>query len=163
MAFNQDLQSFTWNTSDAIGATHVLTFGFQAKMLFVWTSGRPESVDTIGRRSCFIGKGFATSASDRRAMIMRSNDNQTFGTAAIRQQTDAVLIECAISAGDAAGALDIDSISSTAVTFIVDAQATLNNYRVHVLALGGSDFANVATFGFQEPAATGSQSITSLG
>lgn len=162
MALSVALRHFTWLDTDAVNTTYDINFGFTPKMMILFNGGittsTTDTISSTGRSRSAIG--FAVSSSNRRALTYESLDGASAANLASIQRNSG----CLVGAGSA-GILDLDSElnwPANSARFIVDSQPT-NAMRVSVLALGGDDITNQTTGQFQEPASSGSQSITSVG
>lgn len=161
MALSSAVGSFNTGTG-AIGTTVVVSgLGFAPQVVFFWWSGRTETVDTTARASHARGFGAAVSATARGYVGTSSQDTPT-AMFTKRFQDDTQCIGIIVpSTGLLDGLMDLQSMDAGGFTLIVDDQFTAD-YRIHYLAIGGSDITNVAYSTFAKATVTGNQDITSL-
>lgn len=121
--------------SDAVNATHVVTFDFQpAAIILIWSDR--AGTNALGRATMQIGKGFAVSPTSRRAWVIRSTD------AVPTTDSRAGMRDCAVlrwhpTASISQGRLDYDAVLATGARFIVD-EVFGADTRIDVIGLGGS-------------------------
>jgi len=168
-----DMGSFTSPTGS--GSTVTVTTGFQPKVFFLWTNGRNSATDTVGADEHIRGFGVGVSLTDRRAVCTQSQDPSTDANGGIVADSGVYhTVDAALCVLDDQGGtdhfdgqLEVDAILSNGFRLIVDPNMDeffdSGAVRVHYLALGGSDLANIVTGEFTEPGATGNQDVTSLG
>lgn len=145
----------------AIGTTVVVSgLGFQPKVVLFWWSGRTDTVDAAGRANAKRGFGAAVTATDRRYSTTLAQDTPT-SMVTNRMQGNAACIGVTTTADAIDGLMDLQSMDAGGFTLVVDDVFTLD-YRIHYLALGGTDIVNVATGEFQKITTTGDQDITSV-
>lgn len=161
MSFNSAVGSFNTGTG-AIGTTVVVSgLGFQPKVVFFWWNGRTETTDTVGRRTHQRGFGAAISTTDRRRANSLSQDTPT-AMVTNRSQDDAECIALTTISDTVDGLMDVQSFDSGGFTLVVDDVFTAD-YRIHYLAIGGTDITNVTGGNFAKATVTGDQDITSVG
>jgi hypothetical protein len=148
-----------WNLSTAASVTTIgVTFGFQPKATLLWWSGRVETSDVVSACTHTRGIGFAVGASDRRCVTTTSVQAQTSAVAKCGHHNGACVAVLNTS-GCFSGLLDVDSIDSDGITFIVDKEFT-TDLRVNYLAFGGDDLFQTTTGSFGTNTSTGDQDIT---
>jgi hypothetical protein len=154
VALSTKVAAFTWLSTDPAGTTYDVTLGFQPKLVFVYHLGSASSTDTVGRGSARMSFGAAKDGTTRAASGLHSSDANTNQVYIGWHSTTAVALQ-------ATGTLDVDAVAnwpSDGIRFVVDIQSSAT-VRVGVLALGGSDLTAVTVGSFQEPGATGNQTI----
>src|SRR4029434_11297977 len=111
MALSAFVDAFNIGTG-AVASTVVRTgYGFQPKACIYWWSGRTESVDTTGALDLKAGIGVATSSTDRRCVMVQSDDS--VGTSATdRKHNNAQCIECLDLTGAIDGNADLQSFDA---------------------------------------------------
>jgi len=145
----------TGAVSSTIDVTGSITIsGASAVILF--TSGRTEATDTVGRATRYRAVGFAVSSSDRRSQMSVSGDALGAADGGSYHTDAAALVSCDL-AGAIDGALDFDSWLSNGFRLIVD-DVMPRDYRVGYLIITGLD--NAATGQWQDQAATGNFAVT---
>lgn len=160
MALSSFLDSFNVTTG-AVGTTYARSgYGFQPKAFIVWANKETGSTDTVAAGNAGISFGLGTSTSSRYVMACQTEDNVTTSSCDRGQRSDAI-VYILTNTGAIDGLLDISSVDSDGITFIVDDVFT-TTYRVFVLALGGDDITNVFT-GETTMTGTGSLNITGPG
>lgn len=150
------------NTTTGIAGSTVVVagLGFQPVVVFFWWSGRTETIDAAGRATHTRGFGAAVSATDRRRANTLSQDTPTsMVTNRSQDDTECIAIATILDAVD--GLMDLQSMDSGGFTLVVD-DAFAASYRIHYLAVGGSDITNVTGSFFTKATITGNQDITSL-
>ena len=164
MALSAFVDAFNIGTGAAASTVVRTGYGFAPKACIYFWSGRTESVNAVGGLQLKQGIGLATSASDRRCVTAYSG--HAVGTSrSQRKHNNAQIIEALLDPIDAPptgtidGNADLQSFDGDGQTLVID-DAFTNSLRVHCLALGGSDLAQVTTFQFQAPLATGTQDVT---
>lgn len=161
MSLLTKFDSFNIGTG-AIGTTIPRSgYGFQPKFIFVWGSGRTNSVDTAGRLDAKYFMGMAISPTNRAAVGCQDDDTALTSATDRFQREDAIIGELS-TAGAIVGLGDVQSFDADGVTFIIDAVFT-TDLRVHVLAVGGTDITNVALVRYSDAASAISQDITTIG
>jgi hypothetical protein len=149
-----------FNTGTGIAGTTIARsgYGFQPVAFLLWTTGRTETTDAGGSASCVGNIGLGVSATDRRCVAWYLADGGGNANSGTGRFNAAILME---GTGDTttAGALDVQSVDSDGLTFVVDVQFTAS-LRVQVLAWGGSDVTAAATGSFDTGTSTGNQSIS---
>jgi len=150
------------NTSTAAAGNTVTISGlsFQPKIIFFWWNGRVDTTDAAGRRTHQRGFGCAVSTTDRRRFNTLSQDTPT-AMVTNHSQDDAECVAITTTADAVDGLLDLQSMNSDGATLVID-DAFTADYRVHYLALGGTDLTDVAGGSFAKITTTGDQDITSL-
>jgi hypothetical protein len=149
--------------TDIAGTTVVVTgLSFEPKVVIFWWNGRSDAgaSDASGAGTHRLGVGFAVSSSDRRCVTTLSVNGAATSITKRGHYNDACVV-ILDDTGAVDGILDFQSMDSDGFTLVVDDQFS-TAFRVHCLALGGTDITDVATGQFQEPGATGNQDITSL-
>ncbi len=133
-------KSFTVLASDAVNATHVVTFDFQPVAIILIWSDRAGG-NALGRATMQLGKGFAVSPTSRRAWVIRSTDAvpTTDGRAGMR---DCAVLRWHPTASISDGRLDYDAVLATGARFIVD-EVFGADTRIDVIGLGGSFLAEI--------------------
>lgn len=163
MASAQSRFSFVVNTGAAtteFDVAHNLGSTPIAFQLFL--VGRTEAVDTVGGANMVRGIGFGVSSSVRATTFAASQDGQPTMVCDRGHRNDAVL-GVLDTAGAVAGLLDIVSIGSTNIRFVVDQQFA-TAYRVLGVAYGGSDLTNATILQFvNKTGTTGTLDVTGLG
>jgi hypothetical protein len=153
-----------WLTTDAVGATHVVSgLAFQPKAMRFYCVGLQSASDaTSDALNWNIGLGFATSTTDRRCVASHSQDNQAAAVCAVAHRADCVV--CIVDGTPADnGRLDVSAIASDGFTLRVDVQNTQQSVTVFWEAWGGGDIIAAATGDITEPAGTGNQDYTVTG
>src|SRR3990167_5055521 len=160
MAFSAKVVAFNVSTA-AAGNTQAITgVGFQPKAVIFWWSGRTDSTDTVGRLSMLSGVGICN-ASNSRVVAQGSADAAADSdTAALARSDSCIAPINGAAAGQ--GRMSLSSMDSDGFTLSIGIQMTAA-YRVHYLALGGTDLTNAAVGGWTTPGATGNQSVTGVG
>lgn len=141
MAINAKVGSFNTGTGVATTTIAVTGVGFTPKIILFWWSGRTETVDTAGRATKFKGFGYAISTSDRRSATGSSLDAGAAADSAHTERSAACVVVLS-AAGVLDGLLDLNSLDADGFTVVVDDQFTAS-YRIHYLALAGSELTNV--------------------
>ena len=163
MGLSAKVGSFNTGTG-AVGSTVVVNdVGFQPKVIFFWWNGRTGTTDASGRANHQRGFGVGVSSSDRRYATSLSQDTPT-SMVTNTMQGNAQCIGITTTADAIDGLMDVQSMDAGGFTLVVDDVFTAS-YRVHYLALGGTDITNVTTGQFTGNAAggTGNQDITTVG
>jgi len=160
MAFSAKVGAFNVSTA-AAGNTQAITgVGFQPKAVIFWWSGRTDSTDTVGRLSMLSGVGICN-ASNSRVVAQGSADAAADSdTAALARSDSCIAPINGAAAGQ--GRMSLSSMDSDGFTLSIGIQMTAA-YRVHYLALGGTDLTNTAVGGWTTPGATGNQAVTGVG
>ena len=163
MGLNSTVGAFNTGTG-AVGTTVAVTgLGYTPKVVFFWWSGRTETTDTAGRANHGRGFGSAVSATDRRCVYTHSDDASAsaFAKNAMRSDACIAVLVTGAASGLLDGLLDLQSMDSDGFTLVVDDQFA-TSFRIHYLALGGSDLTNVegGVFTNSTSAAPVSQSVT---
>ena len=160
MTLSAAVGNFNTGTGAATTTVVVSGLGFQPKVVFLWWSGRTETTDTAGRLDHKRGFGCAISTTDRRSLASLSQDTPTtMVTNHSQDDTECVYITTTADAID--GKLDVQSIDSGGFTLVVDDQFTAD-YRVHYLAVGGTDLTNAEGGSFSKSTSAGDQDVTSV-
>lgn len=166
MALFAKVGSFNTGTGVATTAIPVTGVGFQPTALILWWDGSTGSVDAASATHARRGMGFVTGTTSRRCCASVSEDAQTAADTDDMIRDDAAVVVMAHSGTTTAtrtdGLLDLQSFDSDGFTMVVDDQFTAD-YRIHYLALGGTDLTNVAIGDFTQATATGTQDTTSVG
>jgi hypothetical protein len=160
MTFFSKVGSFNTGTAAAGNTVVVSGLGFQPKVIFFWFSGELGTVDVAQRDTHHRGFGVGISTTDRRAAGTLAQDTPT-SMVTNQVQTDAALIAANSTSDTNVGRMDLQSMDSDGFTLIVDT-AFNGSYRIHYLALGGTDITDVVGGEVTAPAGTGTQDITSL-
>ena len=150
-------------TTAAAGNTVVVSgLGFQPKAVIFWSSGRTETIDTTGSDDIQATFGFATSTTSRASSSFMHRDAVTAAPSVYGLLSDASAFSVLTTSGAVDGLMDLQSFDSDGFTLVID-DAFASSYRISYLALGGTTLTNATTGTFQEPVATGTQDITSVG
>lgn len=160
MAYNAFLDAFNIGTGAASSTVPRTGYGFTPKACIYFWSGQTGTVDVVGRLDYKGGIGVACSSTDRRFVVVQSDDGPTT-TASNRKQSAAGCLGGLTIAGADDGEASLQSFDSDGQTLVINSAFT-TNIRVHAAALGGTDLTNAATFQFQAPTATGNADVTSL-
>jgi hypothetical protein len=146
----------------AVASTVVVSgLGFQPKAILFWWDGRTGSVTASGRASHARGFGAVTSTTQRWAVYSSSQDTPTTMVAKKAQRNDAC-VAVLTTTGALDGLLDLQSFDSNGFTLAVDDQFA-TSYRVHYLALGGSDITDAKAGTVTVANASGDQDFTDPG
>ncbi len=157
MGLSTKTGSFNTGTG-ALGTTVVVNdVGFQPKVVFFWWNGRLDTTDAVGRLTHQRGFGYAVSTSDRRFITSLAQDTPT-SMLTNSMQGNAQCIGITTTADAINGLLDLQSMDSGGFTLVVD-DVFLASFRVHYLALGGTDIVNVAGNNFTKLNGTGNQDV----
>lgn len=155
MALQVKAGSFNIGTG-AAGTTVEVTLGFEMKGMILWWSGRTESTDAAGSMTHLRGMGFAAGATAFRAVAGRDVDASDTANTDGGHRSDACIAE--MGDGALVGWADVQSVSSTAVTFEVLDQFN-TDLRVSYLALGGASLTTeIGTF--STGSSTGAQTVS---
>jgi predicted membrane protein len=160
-AMSTKVGAFNTGTGAANTTVQVTGVGFQPKAVIFWWTNITGTVDAFSGGHIKQGFGVAASATSRWAVGTQSENVSVVSDTDGIHRNDAVIATLLID-GTVDGLMDLQSFDSDGFTLIID-DAFINNMRIHYLALGGADITNVTTGLFQEPGATGNQSITGLG
>lgn len=120
-------------SSDIVGTTFTLDFGFAPTALLLIWNGR-SIVNSIGRQDIHVGRGWAVSTTARAFTVSLSRDNTGSSISKrVGNQTG-----CMGIASDSAtdGILDLDALLGNGARFIIDEQFAVD-IHVDILALGG--------------------------
>lgn len=159
MSLNVKVTSFTWAAADAAGSTYDVTLGFQPAFAIVWAVGLAGTTDTVARDAVRPNIGLVKDGSSRACILYGSNDAAGSAIYLLAHGTTSVQMQASPTA--IVSRLDVDAKAnwpSDGIRFVVDTQGSLDR-RLSVLAIGGSDITDVAIGNFQEPGATGNQTI----
>lgn len=162
MALEYAAGTFTWSSADAVGAIYTVSgLTFQPKAIRFFWSGITASISPSTTSNLNRGVGFATGISDRCSVMSFSEVSAGSAVTATFAANDAV---CGVIDGAAGrtGALDINSITASGFTVIVDDQSPISLTIVWE-AWGGSDITVAVVGDIAEPAATGSQNYAVAG
>lgn len=133
---------------------------FTPKVIFFWSNDRTELTNTVSSTNHRRAAGVAISATSRHAVASASDDGEASADAANAIREDSCIFTINTGgAGSVDGQLDLVSMDADGFTVVIDNQFD-TSIRVHYLALGGSDITNVDRHHFEEPASTGSESLT---
>ena len=160
-AFSDKVGAFNIGTGAVSTTVPVTGVGFQPKAIIFWWSGRTESTDTTGGANHARGFGVAVSSTSRRAIYSQSQDGVSTSSANTGHH-NANVVGALTTTGTIDGLADLQSMDSGGFTLVITDQFTIN-LRVHYLALGGADLTDAAIGTFTEPAAIGTQDITTAG
>ncbi len=162
MALQCFVDTFNIGTGAAASTVVRTGYGFQPKACLYWWSGRTETVTTFAAKNPQPGFGVAVSPTSRACVTSYSQNGA--GTMITNRWHDNanVMATSTFTTVDALeGSADLQSFDAGGQTLVIT-DAFPASYRVHCLALGGSDLTNAAVAQFQTPDSTGVQSITSL-
>lgn len=163
MPLQAKVGSLTWLAADPVGTTYTVSgLAFQPKFVFLWTSGRGESVDTAGTANHRRGAGFFKDTTNRRAVCDFSQAAAANAVTARAHSDVACFITVSTDGTAIDGGLDVDAILSDGFRLIVD-DAAPADLRIHYWALGGMTLSLVEIGSLQEPGATGDQDVTVTG
>lgn len=153
----------TLNTGvGAVGTTIPITgLGFQPKVVFLFMGGRVGTTDATARLDHKRAVGCFVSTTSRWTVYSQSDDTPTKMATDAAQRNDACMGVLTI-AGAIDGLLDVSAIGADGFTLVVDDVFTAD-YRVHYLALGGTDITDVLLGSITKPVATGTQDTTTVG
>jgi hypothetical protein len=160
MSYDVKVGSFNTTTAAATNTVVVNDVGFQPKFIFFWWNGRVDTTDASGRATHQRGFGAATSATDRRYATSLSQDAQP-AMLTNTMQGNAACIGITTTADAIDGLMDLQSMDAGGFTLVID-DAFTASYRIHYIAIGGTDLTDVTTGQFTGNAAAGSQDVTSL-
>lgn len=135
--------------------------GFTPKVLILWTQGRSDGSDAVGRASIHRSIGFVAGTGDRRCVVNMAEDAQANVDSNHAMYNDRIAGRISVTSA-ADGALDLASFDANGFTAVVDTQFGAS-MRFHYLALGGADITNVFLGSTSKPTATGDQAITGVG
>lgn len=164
MSISTKVTAFTWNEADPAGTNYDVSLPFIPTFMILFTSGNASATDAIGRDGTANGVGFAVSGTQRASAIYGSADASGTAFLGIRHSDVAVMCYPTSIGGDG-GSLDLLASGSwtnaTTPRFTVDLQLLTGagNLRIGVLAIGGADIAEANVVTFQEPGATGAQTV----
>ena len=161
MGMSSAVGSFNTGTG-AIGTTVAVSgLGFQPKLVLFWWSNRTGTTDAAGRADAGRGFGYAISTSVRGRCNTLAQDTPT-SMVTNKSQDDTECIGLTTTADAIDGLMDLQSMDADGFTLVVD-DVFVASYRVHYLALGGTDITDVAGGNFLKATVTGDQDITSVG
>ena len=153
----------TLSLTTSTGNQSVAGVGFQPDfVMFLWSYREsPVTYDT-NIAGGEIGLGFAKSSTARGALVMASRDNGGNNTnKRWQQRTDSAILMLTIPNGNPAQDAIADFVSMDSNGFTINkSNAPANTASVFFLALKGG---NHQVGAFNQPAATGNQSITGVG
>jgi len=157
------VKHFAFNTGTAAAGNTVAVsgFGFQPKAVFLYTVGRVDTVDAIGRLTIITSFGVGTSATNRFSACTRIVDASAAADVGARN-SDAAILEVPSSTGTITSALDIQSMDADGITFIIDTQFAAS-LRVMGIAWGGSDITNANAINFALDTVVQERNITGVG
>jgi len=164
-----DLQVSTgsFTISGAAGTVITVTTGFRPKAYFLWTNGRDAATDESGSDTMhWRGFGVGISTTDRRTVCSESESTMATSATWVLERSDAVMCGLDNQGGTDMldGLLDHNAMISTGFEVLVDSaepeEFQSSNMRVHYLALGGAELANVVSGEFTESGTTGNQDVT---
>jgi hypothetical protein len=166
MALQCYVDAFNIGTGAAASTVVRTGYGFQPKACVYWWSGRTESAATFARKNPQMGMGLATSPTNRACVTGYSQDAAATMITNRRHDAANVIATSTFTTVDVLeGSADLQSFDSASgggqTLVITDAFAA--SYRIHCLALGGSDLTNAAVVQFQVPTTPGSFDITTVG
>jgi hypothetical protein len=160
MGLSTKVASFTWLAASTPGTTYDVTLGFRPEFAVVWTTGIDGAVDAITNDTLRAGVAFVVDGSNRTCAYYSSAQSSAASYSAAHSTT-ALSFTVSTTDGIIGGRLDVDDKANwpvDGIRFIVDAQST-SDRRVSLLAVGGTDITAVTVGSFQEPGATGNQTI----
>lgn len=158
MALSVAVGSFNISTGVATTTQEInISPAFQPKAIIFWWGGETSATDAATGQTHSRGIGFAVSTSQRYSIATRSVDAAASGDTQNRQ--DAAECICTIAADlSLEGAADLSSMDVDGFTLVIDDQFPAA-YRIHYIALGGTDITNAAAGTFAMTAATGNQDV----
>ena len=124
-------------TTQSVPVTGV---GFQPKALMLWTTGETATGFASGLK---LGFGMAASSTQRVTTAIRANDNVSPIVGVRRAMSNVCLIASLTSGGSLEMYTDFTSFDSDGFTLALTVASAGTAYKVHYLALGGSDITNV--------------------
>ena len=141
MGLSVKVGSFT--LPSVLKGTVSVSIGFDPKVIFLWSTGRTETADAVGRATALasFGWGLGTALNNRLSVGFASADAAATSDTASRRLATACLVE--INPPDAGlnGSLDVyEDFGTTANTAVfVASVAFAANKQAFYLALGGTD------------------------
>lgn len=167
MSFSFAKGTVQWLTTDALNATFTCTctdqngFTFQPKAIRFYFNGLQNAGDALSETvSSRRGIGFAASTSSRRCATSYEQDGADPSNCASVVVNDAVVVQ--LNGAAISGHLDLNTITSTGFTLIVD-EVAIVNLTVFWEAWGGDEITNVTVGDIAEPASTGNVDYTATG
>lgn len=157
MALDCHVGSFNISTGGATTTQDITDPGFQPLAVIFWWSGDTGSSDTVVGGDHKRGIGFAVSSSDRRSVTSISEDAQASSDAARRMRTDSC-IDIMATASTNDGLADFSTMLATGFRIVIDDQFSAA-FRIHYMALGGTDLTNAECGTFDKINGTGNQVV----
>lgn len=164
MGLSSKVGSFNLSSASNGATTAVSGLGLSGeslKVLFLWSEQSTTTTDTVVDGSIQYTMGFGTSTTSRRGVGYYSEDAAMTSDSGGVLRDDAILQFLTVAAANN-GLIDISSFDSDGFTLVNDS-AVGGTYRIHYLAIWGSDITNATVVTASESGSTGNQDNTAIG
>lgn len=161
MALSVATGAFSSGTGAAGTTVAVTGLGFQPKAIIFFWNGRTDTVSAAGRATLYLGRGFATSSTNRTCLCMNSVDAGASSDGATFHHFASCILSVS-NAGAIDGRMDLQSMDADGFTLSVAVQMP-RSYRVIYIAYGGDDITNATCGQTTIPLTATTQDVTTPG